>query len=130
MACGRESEGAPGPDVLLVEDSDADYLLLTRHVRKVLSPRRCQRAATRAELMKALTVPWDLIVTDLHLLEIEGSALLAAIEQAQPRTPCVVLSGSPVDGLHSAHDNLVEVLEKGDSAALRATLSRLFHGAG
>jgi CheY-like chemotaxis protein len=125
MGSDRDEPGDNGTlRVLIVEDNDADYLLLRRRLQKLLEPSACERSATRAELTAALAGKWDLIATDLHLFDIEGQALLNLIAAVQPSTPCLVLSGSqqalqninPVGGIF-------RILEKGDYAGLREALT-------
>ena len=53
--------------VLIVEDNDADYLLLRRQVVKWLASSHCSRARTRAELLAELAREWELIIADCHL---------------------------------------------------------------
>lgn len=117
-------EGAtPTLRVLIVEDTDTDYLLLERKVQQLLSPTTYARAANRSELTDLLRRPWDLIVSDYHLPDIEGEALLTLIEDSHLNTPCILLSGS-IDSLVALDlpDNVFARVEKGNSAALRAAL--------
>lgn len=117
-------EGAtPTLRVLIVEDTDTDYLLLERKVQQLLSPTTYARAANRSELTDLLRRPWDLIVSDYHLPDIEGEALLTLIEDSHLNTPCILLSGS-IDSLVALDlpDNVFARIEKGNSAALRAAL--------
>lgn len=117
-------EGAtPTLRVLIVEDTDTDYLLLERKVQQLLSPTTYARAANRSELTDLLRRPWDLIVSDYHLPDIEGEALLTLIEDCHLNTPCILLSGS-IDSLVALDlpDNVFARVEKGNSAALRAAL--------
>lgn len=117
-------EGAtPKLRILIVEDTDTDYLLLERKVQKLLHPKTCERAANRGELTDLLKFPWDLIISDYHLLDIEGEALVAVIEQSHRHTPCILLSGS-IDSLVTLTlpDNVFARIEKGDTVALREAL--------
>lgn len=117
-------EAMNSPRVLIVEDNDADYLLLRRQVIKLLTPSICSRAATRAELSAALVQDWELIITDYHLPDIEREELLDTIARAHPRTPCLVLSGSAYElEKVAAPDNVFSKLEKGDLAGLRSALN-------
>jgi CheY-like chemotaxis protein len=120
---GDSSFDKRAPNVLIVEDNDSDYLLLERHIKKLLASTRCQRAENRAQLQAALTETWDLVVTDFHLPDIEGDELLATIAAAQRHTPCLLLSGSTneLDNI-VAPQNVFGKLEKGDFAALRDAL--------
>lgn len=111
---------------LIIEDNDTDYLLLERHLQKMLPSFSCVRAENRAQVSAALTQPLDLIVTDYHLLDIEGNELLSAIAGAQAKTPCILLSGSlyELDKV-AAPGNVIAKIEKGDIPALRSAVERL-----
>lgn len=109
--------------VLIVEDTDTDYLLLERKVEKLLAPIACARAADRTQLTDLLLRHWDIIISDYHLPDIEGEHLLALIEQHHRHTPCLLLSGSieSFEGMKfPAH--VFACVEKGDNAALRDAL--------
>lgn len=118
-----EAGTPPTLQILIVEDTDTDYLLLERKVQKLLEPKSCARAANRGELVECLRHPWDLIISDYHLPDIEGEALLTLIAQSHRDTPCIVLSGS-IDSLVALDlpDNVVARVEKGNSEALREAL--------
>lgn len=120
------SEASPSPNplrVLIAEDNDSDYLLLLRRVQKILPVFTCRRAVCRSELMAELVHGWDLIITDLHLMDIEADELLAAIAAAQPVTPCLVITGSlPEQDQVVVTGTVFRILEKGDHAGLQAAL--------
>lgn len=109
--------------LLIVEDSDTDYLLLERQLQKLLPSAECKRAANRRELLEMLQSPWDVIISDYHLPDIEGEDLLRLIAQSHFDTPCLLLSGS-IESVTSL-DTPAHVqarLQKGDNAALRAAV--------
>lgn len=112
------------PRILIIEDNETDYLLLLRTVKKVLADVDCAHAGNRAELQRALTANWDLILTDFHLPDIEENELLDTIAAAQPKTPCIVLSGS-ADRLAdiAMPGNVVHRIEKGNQPALHVALT-------
>lgn len=120
-----DTEAGPPPtlQILIVEDTDTDYLLLERKVQKLLEPKACVRAANRRELVEFLLQPWDLIISDYHLQDIEGEALVTLIEQSHRHTPCILLSGS-IDSLVTLNlpDNVFARIEKGNNVALRDAL--------
>jgi len=117
------SEGADPPvRILVVEDSDTDFLLLERQLLRLFSRCDLHRANRRGELLAALAENWDVVVSDGHLPDIEGAELVALIGTAA--VPCVLVSGSL-----SALQALTlppgfVALEKGDHARLRAVLLR------
>jgi CheY-like chemotaxis protein len=109
--------------LLLVEDSDTDFLLLEWHVQKMLAAIQVTRAANREELIASLQHDYDLIITDFHLPGAEGEALLTLITNAQRKTPCLLLSGSSdeLNGIQTPV-NVLAKIEKGDHQTLRAAL--------
>lgn len=110
--------------ILMIEDNDTDYLLLHRYIRKTWPAAICGRAARRAEVIDTLTQHWNLIITDYHLIDIEGSELLGTIAAKHPNTPCVILSGSILELREiDAPPNVFSRLEKGDYAGLSAALA-------
>jgi CheY-like chemotaxis protein len=111
--------------LLLIEDSDTDYLLMERITRKMLSPVDIVRAANGAEIIEALRHHCDLIISDFHLPGAEGEALIKMISDAQSETPCIMLSGSSYE-LSSiwTPPSVIAKLEKGDNIALRAALQK------
>lgn len=110
--------------LLLIEDSDTEFLLLERKMSKLLSPVKVSRAANGAELVNALQQPYDLIISDFHIPEAEGEALLSMIANAQPATPCILLSGSSYETFSAQGAFIIAKLEKGDTEALRSALQK------
>lgn len=110
--------------ILIAEDNDTDAMLLQRHLRKLWPQCECTCAARRSELEPALAQSWDIIISDYHLLDIEGDELLARIAATQPNTPCLLLSGSLYEILDiDVPHNVFAKLEKGDHAALDMALA-------
>lgn len=111
--------------LLLIEDSDTDFLLLERKMLKSFAPAHITRAANGTELADALKYNYDLIISDFHLPGAEGEALLMTIANAHPATPCILMSGSSYE-LSSVWTpaSVIAKLEKGDTTALRAALEK------
>lgn len=109
--------------ILIVEDTDTDYLLLERQMQRLLPSAKFSRAANRLALVEMLRGPWDLIISDYHLPDIEGEDLLLLIAQSHFNTPCLLLSGS-IESVTSLDTpaHVYARLQKGDNAALRAAV--------
>ncbi len=107
------------PRVLIIEDNETDCLLLQRFLGKRWAHCDIEVADRREQLDTTLMQHWDLIISDYHLLDIEGDELLHRIYAEQPATPCLLMSGS----LYEIRDiavpgNVFAKLEKGDYDAL------------
>jgi signal transduction histidine kinase/DNA-binding LytR/AlgR family response regulator len=81
--------------LLVVEDSDDDYVILLREVRKAGYSPLAERVATAAELEAALARPWDLMITDWLLPGFGGLAALEMLTSRGLDLPCIVISGTP-----------------------------------
>lgn len=111
--------------ILLIEDSDTEFLLLERKMQKSLAPVQISRAAKGSELTEALKQRYDLIISDFHIPEAEGETLLAIIANAQPETPCILMSGSSYEfSSVQTPSSVIAKLEKGDTDALRTALQK------
>lgn len=112
--------------LLLVEDSDTEFLLLERKMLKLLSPVHIDRASNGSELIKVLKEQrYDLIISDFHIPEAEGEALLNMIADAQPATPCILMSGSSYEFASvRTPPSVVAKLEKGDADAFQSALQK------
>ncbi len=83
--------------ILLIEDSASDAALLKKTIRELSGHDRFEFVNV-VRLGDALNLldeeSFDLVLLDLHLLDIEGSAAVAALHAAIPSTPIVVHSGA------------------------------------
>lgn len=109
-------------NLLLVEDDATDRLLLQRKLVKLLEPKAIKIAINRAQLIAALYERCDLIVTDLHLPDIEEAELMQTIIGAQPDTPCIIVSGSIEHAQRFATGTVIGVVDKGERGALERCL--------
>jgi len=77
--------------ILLLEDNDDDSLLVMRALRELAT---VERASSRDQFRNALSMPWDIIMLDFSLPQLNGDeALKLALERA-PQTPIIVFSGT------------------------------------
>jgi PAS domain S-box-containing protein len=83
--------------LLVVEDSDDDYQILLRELRRGEIAVQASRVETRAELARALEQPWDLMVTDWMLPSFGGLEALKMVGERKLAMPCIVISGTPSD---------------------------------
>jgi PAS domain S-box-containing protein len=86
-------EGSKTLRLLVVEDSDDDYRILLREVRRGGYTVESSRVQSSVELASALATPWDLMITDWM---IPGFSGLQAVDEARAHDlSCIVISGTP-----------------------------------
>jgi two-component system cell cycle sensor histidine kinase/response regulator CckA len=82
-------------NVLHVEDSKDDSVLVVRELRRGGFEPRCERVETRAAFREALRrEPWDVIVSDYSLPQYDGLSALADAREGGRDTPFIIVSGT------------------------------------
>lgn len=82
-------------NVLLIEDSEDDALLVLRELRQGGFEPRWRRVETAEALHAALSSQsWDVVISDYRLPGFDAPAALAIIQQSQLDLPFVVVSGT------------------------------------
>ena len=81
--------------LLVVEDSDDDYEILLREVRRGGYDITSTRVSNADDLSVMLGQPWDLVITDWLLPGFGGLQALEIMKAAELGVPCVVISGTP-----------------------------------
>jgi signal transduction histidine kinase/DNA-binding LytR/AlgR family response regulator len=81
--------------LLVVEDSDDDFEILLREVRRGGYAVTATRVVTASELATALGESWDLMITDWLLPGFGGLRALHMVRERAIDLPCVVISGTP-----------------------------------
>src|SRR5690606_27823002 len=81
--------------LLVVEDSDDDYQILLREVRRGGYDITSSRVSNASDLRVVLGEPWDLVITDWLLPGFGGLQALEILKTAEVGVPCVVISGTP-----------------------------------
>ncbi|MBX3026125.1 PAS domain S-box protein [bacterium] len=79
--------------VLLIEDSEADALLLLRELRRGGYETAWERVDTAAALSRALERSWDVITCDWKMPGFGAPEALALIRDAAVDTPVIIVSG-------------------------------------
>jgi PAS domain S-box-containing protein len=80
--------------LLLVEDSETDAFLVTRHLRRDGYELVTERIETKAALIAALDrQPWDLVISDYALPDFNGLDSLIITHDKCPDIPFLILSG-------------------------------------
>jgi len=102
-------------NLLLIEDSEDDALLVLRELRRGQFEVTWERVQTAAELRALLpSRPWDVIISDHQLPAFNAPAALEIVKQSQLDIPFIVVSGTigervAVDIMKAgAHDYLMK----------------------
>ncbi|HEX4597814.1 MAG TPA: diguanylate cyclase, partial [Burkholderiaceae bacterium] len=94
--------------ILVVEDTDADFRLITRHLRQDGLQADCVRVSSSDELAGALARDHvDLALVDYHVPGLEIQDSLARIHTGAPGLPVILMSGS------IGEEAAVELLKQG-----------------
>ncbi len=106
--------------ILLVEDSVDDAELLQRQFRKSGPSITAERIDTPEALDKAISKPWDLVITDWYLQDFTGLDVIAKIKRHQLDIPVIMVSGQ------AGEEAAVEAMRAGAADyILKDRLSRL-----
>jgi len=107
--------------VLVVEDSEADTLLILRELRRGGFDPVCERVETAESMTLALAGrPWDLIICDYSMPQFDGSAALSLYQQRGLDIPFIIVSGA------LGEERAVEMMKAGaHDYVLKHDLTRL-----
>lgn len=82
-------------NILLVEDSEDDALIIVRHVQKGDFDVSCHRVDDAEQMRNALQDhQWDICITDHNLPRFNSNAALALIQELSKDLPAIIVSGS------------------------------------
>jgi PAS domain S-box-containing protein len=97
--------------ILYIEDNPADIDLTLRHLKKEAPHIEVKIAKSQAEALKTIRKPdfstYDLVLTDMHLQDGDGIAVLSHIRAHSVPVPVVLLTG------HGDEDSAVAALKAG-----------------
>lgn len=107
--------------VLVVEDSEADYVLLEDTLRRQGIAARCERVETAEQMRSALShQPWDLVISDHQLPAFSSLAALETLRETEPFMPFMIVSGT------IGEDMAVAAMQAGaDDYLIKGRLARL-----
>ena len=80
--------------LLVAEDSEADFEIIVRELRRGGYEVSAARVASLAELERVLGQPWDLVISDWAMPGFGGRAVLDALAVRALEIPCIVISGT------------------------------------
>lgn len=80
--------------ILMIEDSESDFMLVERALRKLEQEAHCTRVDQRAALVEALEKSgWDAVLCDYNVPTMPFEENLASIVARLPDTPLILVSG-------------------------------------
>ena len=110
-----------GLQILVIEDSRADFALVERELRKMAQTCYCRRVQSPDELETALRqISWDAVLADYIVPGMRFEDNLALLSERLPNVPIILVSGS------IGEERAVELLKLGVwDLALKDNLTRL-----
>lgn len=108
-------------NILVIEDSNADFLMVERHLRQKGLPTRCSRVDSLAGLKEAIgRKSWDLVLSDYNVPQLNFREILNQLLAGLPYVPIIMVTGS------LGEEKAVELLKLGvRDFVLKGNLARL-----
>lgn len=108
-------------NILVIEDSNADFLMVERHLKKNGLSVRCSRVDSLEGLKQALSrESWDLVLSDYNVPQLNFLASLSQLRAAFPDMPVIMVTGTV------GEEKAVELLKLGVwDFVLKDNLARL-----
>ena len=100
--------------LLIVDDSDEDAELLLRELRRSGIEVRAHRVQTASDLQTALADPWDIVICDSSMTQLDVRDVLHAVRAVSADLPFIVVSGS------ASAEAVVELMRAGANDYLLA----------
>ncbi len=115
-----DAKAAPPLNILVLEDSEADFLLLRRHLARHGLAARLTRVETEAEIDAALRGRFELMVSDYNVPGVDFLGTLHRVRMRCPDMPIILVSGNVGD------ERAVDLLHEGvTDFVLKENLIRL-----
>ncbi len=108
-------------NILVIEDSHADFLMIERHLKQQGLSARCDRVDSLAALNAAIDREnWDLVLSDYSIPQLNFLESLKLVRTRRPEVPLILVSGS------IGEEKAVELLKMGVwDFVLKESLTRL-----
>lgn len=108
-------------NILVIEDCNADFLLVERHLKQKELSVRCSRVDTLEELKEAIgRESWDMVLADYSVHQLNFQENLNLVHTALPDLPVIMVTGTV------GEEKAVELLKMGVcDFVLKGNLARL-----
>ncbi len=102
------------PTILVVDDSEDDFLLIKRQIQKVWPKAELLHTPDESALAAALATQPDLVICDYSMPQLTHDKAIELVQHAHPETPLILLSGLASDalGVQAMHDGVNDYVEK------------------
>ena len=113
--------------ILVVEDSEDDFVLLELLLSQGGFAPVCRRVETAAQLLKALEEDgWDLVISDYSLPGFTGLDALKLVQERHPELPLIIVSGAIAEdaAVAAMRAGAKDYVRKGDMARLLPSIER------
>jgi len=114
-------------NILVVDDSRADFRLMERQFQKAGFAADCVRVESQASLLELLQDDrWDIALLDYNLPQLQFHDALAAVNESRPDLPVILVSGSVVEeqGLELLQRGLWDFVSKEQMMRLPVAIER------
>ncbi|TVQ31185.1 MAG: EAL domain-containing protein, partial [Wenzhouxiangella sp.] len=112
--------------ILVVEDSEADFLLVKRRLSRDGLDFTCERVDEHEALTRALQTPPDVILYDFEIPGMEFTETLALIKARAPEVPIILVSGTVGENMAARllHEGLDDFVLKDNLVRLPSAVER------
>jgi two-component system cell cycle sensor histidine kinase/response regulator CckA len=114
-------------NVLIVEDSENDSILLMTELKRAGYAPNWQRVETRLEMGKALEEhDWDVVISDYVMPQFSGLDALETLQQLKPDLPFIAVSGifGEETAVHMMKAGAADYILKGNLSRLAPAIER------
>jgi PAS domain S-box-containing protein len=114
-------------NVLMIEDSEDDALLLTRALKKNDYEPKVERVQTAREMSRALeNATWDIILCDYHMPSFSGLEAIDLLKKTGLDIPLIIVSGAIGEetALECIHRGASDYIMKGNLTRLGMAVQR------
>lgn len=113
--------------MLIVDDSENDFVLIQTALRSVATRVEAKRVETEAQMRDAMKQgTWDIVLVDWVLPQFDAPSALSLLRSWFSAPPCIVVSGMPGEALAVTSIKLgaADFIPKNDLGYLSAAVAR------
>lgn len=118
------------PRIIVVDDSDDDFLLIKRQIMKTWQTAVVRHAHSEETLSQTLEdIEPDLVICDYSMPQLTHDKAVTIVQAMRPDTPMILLSGLASDalGIQAMHEGVRDYVEKSKPERLIPAVRREIH---